>query len=330
MTAMLISILITPVSQSVNDGGVDIMSTPSGWSDTIVLSNDSVILDNNSIADENYLGQYTNNTSWINNGNHEVFPINNPKPQYAELTMTFSKGWNLVSLPLEQSNTSLDIVLSSIDGKWDMIQIYDPLSSDHWKSYNPFKPSVLNDQININRTLAFWINITEIDVIEVVNEIVDDFDIHIPTGITYYLDHGNIINCTLYIEFPGAGYIQISNDGLNYTTGAIYFDEPLLPGWILHAFYNYSVPFAGLTVSGNIPTSTDIPLYAGWNLVGYPTLCNTKVVADAFSGTSVDKVEVFDPAEPYKIKNASPTYLMKPGEGYWVHVPSDTTWIVDW
>ena len=74
---------------------------------------------------------------------------------------------------------------------------------------------------------------------------------------------------------------------------------------------------------------TSIPLYAGWNLVGYPSLTN-ETVANALWGTGADRVEVFDSGEPYRIKEVGPTYLMKPGEGYWVHVPADTVWVVDW
>ena len=85
-----------------------------------------------------------------------------------------------------------------------------------------------------------------------------------------------------------------------------------------------------LSISGNISTSTSIPLYAGWNLIGYPTLNNTVIVSDAFWGTGVDKVEVFDPAATYLCNEVGPTYIMRPGEGYWVHVPADTVWTVDW
>jgi parallel beta-helix repeat protein len=85
-----------------------------------------------------------------------------------------------------------------------------------------------------------------------------------------------------------------------------------------------------INVSGTIPTSTTIPLYAGWNLVGYPTLNTTTTVANALWGTGADRVEVCDPTAPYRTKEVGPTYVMKPGEGYWIHVPADTVWVVNW
>ena len=87
-------------------------------------------------------------------------------------------------------------------------------------------------------------------------------------------------------------------------------------------------PNVTLTVSGINPTSTSISLYAGWNLVGYPTQ-TTETVGNALWGTGADRVEVFDPVSPY-IKEVEPTYIMKPGEGYWIHVPADTTWVINW
>ena len=86
---------------------------------------------------------------------------------------------------------------------------------------------------------------------------------------------------------------------------------------------------ANLTVEGDEPASTNIPLYAGWNLVSYPSL-TPDIVANALWGTGADHVEVFDPAEPYLIREVGPDYVMQPGEGYWVHVPADTVWIIDW
>jgi len=171
-------------------------------------------------------------------------------PEFPLYYITLNQGWNLISLPLEQSDESIETVLNSIAGKWDCIQTYNPLSPEPWQTNNTNRPDQLNDFSTLNHKMGFWINITE----------------------------------------PG---------------GTI------------------------LTISGYDPPSTSINLYAGWNLVGYPSLTNV-TVANALWGTSADKVEVFDPAEPYRIKEVGPTYMMKPGEGYWVHVPADTMWIIDW
>ena len=72
-----------------------------------------------------------------------------------------------------------------------------------------------------------------------------------------------------------------------------------------------------------------IPLYSGWNLVGYPSLCTETTVSNAFWGTGADRVEIFDPSSPYLIRVAEPDQLMMPGDGYWVHVAVDSVWVVD-
>jgi hypothetical protein len=85
-----------------------------------------------------------------------------------------------------------------------------------------------------------------------------------------------------------------------------------------------------LTTGGMLHGSIAIPLKAGWNLVGYPSLSTDMTIANAFWGTGVDMVEVFDPNATYRTRVAGPTYMMKPGEGYWVHAPVDSVWTVDW
>jgi lysophospholipase L1-like esterase len=85
-----------------------------------------------------------------------------------------------------------------------------------------------------------------------------------------------------------------------------------------------------INVSGLLQQSTIIQLRAGWNLVGYPTISSNTTVANAFWGTSASIVEVFDFTSPYKTKIVGPTYIMKPGEGYWVYVSVDSVWYVDW
>ena len=96
-------------------------------------------------------------------------------------------------------------------------------------------------------------------------------------------------------------------------------------GFWLHATEN-----ATLTVTGPEPVSTAVPLKAGWNLVGYPSLTE-RSISDALAATGYDMpVEGFNATHPYHISPLADTYMMRSGEGYWIHVPADTTWVVDW
>ena len=82
-------------------------------------------------------------------------------------------------------------------------------------------------------------------------------------------------------------------------------------------------------VEGFEPVSTNIMLYAGWNLVGYPSLTQ-KSVSQALLGTGYDAVDGFNATAPYHLSPLAGSYMMKPGEAYWIKVPADVTWTVDW
>ncbi|MCK5038677.1 MAG: hypothetical protein KAS16_06210, partial [Thermoplasmata archaeon] len=84
-----------------------------------------------------------------------------------------------------------------------------------------------------------------------------------------------------------------------------------------------------LTIEGIEPNSTSIDLKAGWNLVGYPSLVG-KPISDALDGTGYSRVEGFNATAPYCMEELADSYVMTAGEGYWVHVPADAVWVVDW
>jgi hypothetical protein len=178
-------------------------------------------------------------------GNHLDFAWN--FSILASYVIPLKEGWNMVSIPLEQVDTSVTSVLASIEGLWEVVKYYDSTDArDHWKTYRP--GAATNDLTDIDHRMGFWIKIT--------------------------------------------------GQGVN------------------------------LAVIGIVPTATNIPLYAGWNLVGYPTQA-TETLGNAMWGTGADMADGFEAETPY-IKEIGPGYVMKPGEGYWIHVAADTVWRIDW
>ena len=76
--------------------------------------------------------------------------------------------------------------------------------------------------------------------------------------------------------------------------------------------------------------ATYVPLKTGWNLVGYPSLTPLDI-ATALAGTGYDRpVEGYNSSAQYYISPLPDTYQMQTGEGYWVHVPADVIWTVNW
>ena len=176
------------------------------------------------------------------------YPLTAPF-DYIEYNVPLQEGWNLISIPVRQLDWSLNSVLESIAGQWDVIQTYDT-PTDTWISHSIHRPPVLNDLNEMNHFKSYWVNITQ-------------------PGVT----------------------LTIKGDA---------FGSPL-----------------------------SMPLYAGWNLVGYPSQV-PETVANAFFGTTADIVMVGDTSQPYNLREVASSYLMQPGEGYVVHVLADSTWVVDW
>ena len=83
-----------------------------------------------------------------------------------------------------------------------------------------------------------------------------------------------------------------------------------------------------LVVAGVVPIGTQIPLKAGWNLVGYPCL-EGKTVSEALASIAglYNKVEFYNTTSD-KEERLGPNELMNPGFGYWIHTTSDCVWKV--
>lgn len=93
-----------------------------------------------------------------NNNGIEVY-ITQVKPYYQ---IVLSEGWNLISLPLIQSDTSIEEVFTSIDGEYNAIRCYNSSDiNDPWKHLHTSKPSSMNDLKDVNHTRGIWIYITK-------------------------------------------------------------------------------------------------------------------------------------------------------------------------
>jgi parallel beta-helix repeat protein len=161
-----------------------------------------------------------------------------------------NRSWNLISIPLIQTDTNLTTVLRLIEGKYDIVRSYNATSlTDHWQTYRTSVPNGYNDLAYLNHKMGLWINITTAD------------------GVMF-------------------------------------------------------------TVTGEKPSSTQIQLYKGWNLVNYPSFTDRNV-SEALKGIPYEQVEGFDEnAPPYYLRILSDSDIMTAGYGYWIRVTSDCIWTV--
>jgi parallel beta-helix repeat protein len=88
------------------------------------------------------------------------YPLMRPYGNYIFLF----HGWNLISIPFNQTDASLNAVLSSIKGGYDAVQRYNANgTTDPWKHHHISKPSHLNDLNEIDHKIGFYVHITEPD-----------------------------------------------------------------------------------------------------------------------------------------------------------------------
>ncbi|UCF08328.1 MAG: right-handed parallel beta-helix repeat-containing protein [Thermoplasmata archaeon] len=185
----------------------------------------------------------------IDGDSWDLYPLMEPVGNYTYLP----GGWNLISIPLIQSNTNLDIVLFSIRGSYDAVQWYNVTDqTDHWKTNHSSKPIELHDLHNIDHLMGFWLHISE------------------PGGVLF--------NC-----------------------------------------------------SGAKPTENQaIPLYPGWNMVGYPSLDNKtrdEALNNLTFGSHVDSIWTYNAAaQTWEEVMVVDSFF--PGKGYWIHATQECEWEV--
>jgi hypothetical protein len=77
-------------------------------------------------------------------------------------------------------------------------------------------------------------------------------------------------------------------------------------------------------------TNTDVPLVAGWNFVGYPSVTN-RGIGGAFPGVTYDIVWAYVGGSWKYYDGMSGTLTqVELGMGYWIHCPSPGMWTVDY
>lgn len=136
-------------------------------------------------------------------------------------TMELEEGWNLISIPLIQSDISLSSVLDPIKGEYDAVQWYDASDgNDPWKHHQISKPSNLNDLKEINHIMGVWIHITK------------------PGGVTFSYEGSEPIRnqkVTLYEGWNLVGYPSLSNRKRTIALNNILFGSDIDSIWTYNA-----------------------------------------------------------------------------------------------
>ncbi len=87
-----------------------------------------------------------------------------------------------------------------------------------------------------------------------------------------------------------------------------------------------------LTVAGIVPAQTEIWLFEGWNLIGFPSFNPTYAVSDLkaeVGATRVEGIETMPPFPPSRLRVLADADMLQVGYGYWVRMEADTPWTIE-
>jgi hypothetical protein len=129
------------------------------WPGTAQVVN--VIVDSNTLAATLYTDTLTilsNDTTDPSVGVEVSLAVESATISFA---IPLTSGWNLVSMPIRPAERSVEYVLDSLSGEFDLVYGYDGCdSSNPWKSYDPAAATFANDLTEIDETTGHWIRST--------------------------------------------------------------------------------------------------------------------------------------------------------------------------
>ncbi len=92
----------------------------------------------------------------IDSDSMDNYPLMSPSGNFILLY----EGWNLISIPLLQSDSFFESILSPLNGLYDSVQYYNSSDhSDNWKHTHTSKPAHTDDLETIDLSMGFWIHI---------------------------------------------------------------------------------------------------------------------------------------------------------------------------
>jgi hypothetical protein len=99
-----------------------------------------------------------------------------------KVVIPLGEGWNLFSIPLIQSDSSMDIVLKTIENNYTKIQGYHAGRSDPWTHWHEDKPNYFNEEISIEIEAGYYIDMKYTDVLVVAGVVPDSHQISLKSG----------------------------------------------------------------------------------------------------------------------------------------------------
>ncbi len=92
------------------------------------------------------------------------------------------EGWNMISVPLVQSNTTREHVLQTLENNYATVQGYHSGKSRPWLHWHRGKPNYFNDVIEINHKDGYYVDMFIADHLVTVGKVSPQVDISLKSG----------------------------------------------------------------------------------------------------------------------------------------------------
>ncbi|UCE36236.1 MAG: right-handed parallel beta-helix repeat-containing protein [Thermoplasmata archaeon] len=95
---------------------------------------------------------------------------------------SLDSGWNMISVPLVQSDTSRETVLQTLGNNYATVQGYHAGKSRPWLHWHRWKPNYFNDVIEIDHTRGYYIDMIVADHLVTVGKVASEVQISLKSG----------------------------------------------------------------------------------------------------------------------------------------------------
>jgi hypothetical protein len=99
-----------------------------------------------------------------------------------KVSYNLQEGFNLISVSLEQTDTTRDVVLQTVAGNYAALQGYHAGESTPWLHWQTDKPNPYNDIIEVYNKIGFYIDLIGADDLVVVGNVPQTSQISLKTG----------------------------------------------------------------------------------------------------------------------------------------------------
>ena len=109
--------------------------------------------------------RWDNRRTWFHS-----LPNSTTPPTDTTFTTELVTGWNLLSIPVQPTESAIEHVLRSISGNYSIVYAFDACQPDQnkrWQLYDPSNPPFANSLNEVLPMKGYWINMTAPDTLEV-------------------------------------------------------------------------------------------------------------------------------------------------------------------